>query len=1058
MAKVLYKTRKDDDPKGKPRVYFTCHPEDFVRFFEKAKEDIFKTHDCAIYYTEDMTEDIDPAEWDTDLGQMNLFVIPVTMALLTDPSRAMETDVAYAKEKKIPILPLMMETGLDEIYSKPENFGQRQYLEPYSTERSRIGYADKLKRFLESVLVSDETAKRVREAFDAYIFLSYRKKDRRYANELMRLIHKNPEYRDIAIWYDEFLTPGESFMASIQKALADSKMFALLVTPNLLEEPEGKPNFVMAKEYPAAAKAHKIILPAEMVQTDRDALQAKFQDIPDCVDPKDESAFKERLLQTVEKIAVSANDHNPEHNFLIGLAYLNGIDVEVNRERGLELITSAAGDGLEEAYDELAQMYATGDGVPQNADRSMEWREKKIAMMEQKYRQTPTDEMLARLFKTIEKCAGLYFVNGQCSNELAKYAQLERLVDFACGRKEHANNRRELGRYCIYIGHHYAIKDYVTTKRYAEKALAIFESWAKETNEEEAWRCVEWAVANLCDQCKTGRDFPAARVYYERLLAMKEDRERETGAVRRTPNSYRENPGILEDLGEICQACGDFVSAKMYYERSLIIREKLAEKEDTVEKWVELSEGYRKLGELCRASGDDEGACRYAEESAAAFGMPRNRADTVEKRRMVADGYEKLCGIHNPFGHRAKEMVVAIREELAKETNAVEDYRALLVCYGESTGFSGRFRLATEDRVRAEKILALREMLARETGEEEDRKKLLTCYEELSKLCRRSGDYAAARAYCEKKLALDEALAQETGKTEDRHTVAEGYYLLGEILSDAQNDFAAGLEYFEKSLAMEEELARETGTEKNSLILMQSYSRMGDAYKMHRHDYSAARMYYEKALAIEKVRAQEAGENVSERSYDVLGYMCKWIGDYASSRSYFEKSLVLLEEKMRASGHVNERRNLSYQYDLLRRVCKEGGDPDGERMYCEKKFAVAQQLVRETGLAEDRSRLSGAYHSLGDACRDAGDIAGAKKHYEAAFLINEALVQESDDANYYDGLALSYYRLATISAGEKRAEYRQEVIRIYEMLCEKYPDEKRYLEGLKFMKAELPEE
>ena len=62
-------------------------------------------------------------------------------------------------------------------------------------------------------------AKRVRAAFDAYIFLSYRKKDRKYANELMRLIHSNPECRDIAIWFDEFLTPGESFKENIEKIL-----------------------------------------------------------------------------------------------------------------------------------------------------------------------------------------------------------------------------------------------------------------------------------------------------------------------------------------------------------------------------------------------------------------------------------------------------------------------------------------------------------------------------------------------------------------------------------------------------------------------------------------------------------------------------------------------------------------------------------------------------------------------------------------------------------------------------------------------------------------------
>lgn len=372
MANFLYKTKGNTDPKGKPRVYFTCHPADFERYFEKILADIFKTHDCAVYYTEDMAQPMDEAELEVGLGQMNLFVVPVTFRLLSQPNRAMDGDIAYAKQENIPILPFMMEAGIDEIYSKPDKFGQRQYLNPCSTDLTEISYESKLKKYLDSVLVSDEMAKRVRAAFDAYIFLSYRKKDRKYANELMKLIHKNPELRDIAIWYDEFLTPGESFVDSIQKALAGSKLFALLVTPNLLEEPDGQPNFVMAEEYPAAVKAEKLVLPAEMVPTDHGALAEKFPSIPDCADPQDDTTFKERLLQSLQKIAVTANDHDPEHNFLIGRAYLEGIDVEVDRQRGLELITLAAEADLPEALKKLYTIYREGDGVAVDFDKALE--------------------------------------------------------------------------------------------------------------------------------------------------------------------------------------------------------------------------------------------------------------------------------------------------------------------------------------------------------------------------------------------------------------------------------------------------------------------------------------------------------------------------------------------------------------------------------------------------------------------------------------------------------------------------------------------------------------
>lgn len=379
MATFLYKTKDGGNPKGKPRVYFTCHPEDFDRYLEKICKDIFKTHDCAVYYTQDMTEEIEVENLAVDLGQMNLFVVPVTLALLTKPSRAMDVDLAYAMQMHIPVLPFLMDSGIDGLYAQSEKFGQRQYLVPNSADPTEIRYEDKLKKYLESVLISDEMAKRVRAAFDAYIFLSYRKKDRRYANELMKLIHKNPGCRDIAIWYDEFLTPGERFTDSIRNALGQSKLFALLVTPNLLEEPQGKPNFVMGVEYPEARKAGKTILPAEMERTDHRALTEKYRDLPPCLDPRVEPAFYERLLQAAGRIAIHENDADPEHNYLIGLAFLEGIDVEVDRLRGFELVSSAAEAGLPEAMKRLMEMYRKGEIVPKSTGKAIAWGEKLLA-------------------------------------------------------------------------------------------------------------------------------------------------------------------------------------------------------------------------------------------------------------------------------------------------------------------------------------------------------------------------------------------------------------------------------------------------------------------------------------------------------------------------------------------------------------------------------------------------------------------------------------------------------------------------------------------------------
>ena len=391
MSNLLFKTRGMVNPKGKPRVYFTCHPDDFDKSFDKICEDIFKTHDCAIYYTEDMNEAFDEQNLDTDLGKMNLFVIPVTYKLLTTQNRAMSFDFVFAKEKHIPVLPILLESGIDEVYSRPDKFGELQYLNPYSSDLTEISYGEKLKKYLISVLISDETAKRVRATFDAYIFLSYRKKDRQYANKLMRMIHAKPKCRDIAVWYDEYLTPGESFNENIGRMLRESKLFALLVTPNLLEEPDGKPNFVMAHEYPEARNMGMNILPAEMVKTDKDSLSEKYEGIPSCVDPYEEETFSKRLLEAIEKIAVSETDDDPEHNFLIGLAYLDGIDVETDRDQGVELIIKAAEQNLIEACEKLVNLYFDKNNKIYNINEAITWQKKCCDLYYQKYIENKDD-------------------------------------------------------------------------------------------------------------------------------------------------------------------------------------------------------------------------------------------------------------------------------------------------------------------------------------------------------------------------------------------------------------------------------------------------------------------------------------------------------------------------------------------------------------------------------------------------------------------------------------------------------------------------------------------
>ena len=525
IFKVEAKNKIDIDKK--PRVYLTCHPDDFEKYFKKVCDDIFKTHDCAIYYTEDMNETINEDEKEVDLGRNNLFVVPVTYKLLSTPNRAMDEDIPYALKEHIPVLPIMMELGIDEFYSEPDKFGELQYLNPYSTDLTEISYNEKLKKYLESVLISDELVKRVRAAFDAYIFLSYRKKDRKYANELMHLIHSNPECRDIAIWFDEFLTPGESFKENIEKILDNCKLFTLLVTPQLLEKAvyengEERDNYIISTELPLARKKKQEkgtdIFAVEMEDTDREALSAI--NIDDYVNSRDPE-FQARLIDAISRMAVTANN-TPEHNFLIGLAYLEGIDVEINRERGIELITSAAETGLVVAISKLIHIYQYGEGVSIDSSKVEVYSNKLIDVLKMQFFKNTTLENFIGLADKLNTF-GEYekgYAKFDSANNLFKGINeaAQKVMDQRPGAIE------KIASYCL-MAYVQSAKIYIETKEFSsaeehiQKALDIADKADK--NDTLVARNISSIYIAYGDVCKHKTMFPKAREMYTKAYDLR---------------------------------------------------------------------------------------------------------------------------------------------------------------------------------------------------------------------------------------------------------------------------------------------------------------------------------------------------------------------------------------------------------------------------------------------------------------------------------------------------------------------------------------------------------
>jgi TPR repeat protein len=298
------------------------------------------------------------------LKDMRLFIMPVTTKLLTEANYAFDREFAFAKEMNIPILPLMQESGLDNLFNK--KCGAIQYLDKNDKSQN---FEKKLGSYLSSISSNATVAEKIRSAFDAHIFLSYRKKDRAYARELMSLIHENDSLSGISIWYDDYLVPGENYNDTIKEAIQKSDIFVMAITPNMVNER----NYVVSCEYPEAVASQKVIVPCKLLPTEDKSLADVFPGMPASVDAHDKDALLKIFLGVLSELNITVQERTPERDYLIGLSYLDGIDVEADSDKALRLITSAARSGYSAAMAKLATMYHNGIGVKQDKKLAKKW-------------------------------------------------------------------------------------------------------------------------------------------------------------------------------------------------------------------------------------------------------------------------------------------------------------------------------------------------------------------------------------------------------------------------------------------------------------------------------------------------------------------------------------------------------------------------------------------------------------------------------------------------------------------------------------------------------------
>lgn len=922
-SELRYSTRGDADPQGKPRVFYTAHPEEYDKYYDGIREQILGRQNCALFRLDPEAAPGQIQDYELLLSQMQLFVVPVTAKLLTAPNRAMDIDIPIAEKNHIPILPLVQESGLDEKFN--EKFGDIQYLDQSDTDPTAISYDEKLDKYLNGVIIGDDLADVIRGTFRSYIFLSYRKKDRRHANRLMRLIHGICEFRDVAVWYDEYLVPGEVWRSAIQDAFDKSSLFVLTVTPNVLEPG----NFVKEQEYRLARKrfleAHKDcssdsapdettdrfeIVPVEMYElekgdrrTDRQKLSEDYPGIPELNDEHETEKVSSALLDALGKIGTKTDDDSPIRRFLIGLAYLSGIDVEVDRERAVKLLEGSA----EELYEntppvsevstamigKLVSMYETGEGgMERDYLKAVKWREKITEI----YMKTLEADNTG--FSPLNRALGLAGALRDCA---AAYDRLK-MMDKA------EEKLRQMIQYTDRFRIQYPI-------------LPIFDG----------------------EYCR-------AYIMFGRL-------EKEKGELQLAEEYCRKGIEEAEYLLEKNTGNGQ---EKAYLKRIA-------------------AGGYFVLADLAGETGDS----RTAEESLARYrslteGLDQ-RTDNSRYRQANSLMLEALNAQRKGDLKKAEETYLrslSISEALAEETGSAEArgyvYKACV-----NLGNVEKIKNPKKAEELYQKAYAICDALLEETHTAECRKDLAICCRNYADLLNMKRELKKAEEYCRKALETYEAASQEERTPEFRKDVLMCcQYLI--LIMNSKGNRAGQKEYLLKSTELCEETVRENPAAQEGILLFETYCGLAE---MEGTNPEEADGYYRKAFALFR---DVLPETEKTNIYGKMEKCCSQLSDYATeqhqpleAKEYERMKLEILEKQAEKSSDPAIRvkqAGCCMNLGVLERM---NGDENAAKEY----YLRGVDACREVDKNRDdvKNVLAGLYCNLGMVLSDEENLQKAMR-------------------------------------------------------------------------------
>ena len=343
------------DSSRKIRIGLFGHPEDQKEMLA-VSEELLRISDCTVYL---QRFDAQPAPEDVLLWlrDFSLLVFLVSESFLEDENTARCDLLPYALKEGVKVLPIKSAQAGNISHVFSSVCGHLHLL-----DRASENYEAELKYYYDERIdpyhlagLSSEEEKSREHLFAGKAFISYRKKDLAALYRFLDFLRSIPALRDLAVFYDSSLIPGEDFTLRLKQEIDESDIIFFIVTPHLLEQG----NYVIREEYPQAVDEQKILIPIIMEETDLSDLAREFPSFEYAWTFRNPDALTELLLKLRDELG-EAPEMSPERKYFMALAYENGDGTEQNYPLSNQLFREASKEGSLSAKSKMTLQHLEG--------------------------------------------------------------------------------------------------------------------------------------------------------------------------------------------------------------------------------------------------------------------------------------------------------------------------------------------------------------------------------------------------------------------------------------------------------------------------------------------------------------------------------------------------------------------------------------------------------------------------------------------------------------------------------------------------------------------------